>query len=88
MEITLTLNSSASSYDQPVFKIDGQLADYSYGFKAVRKKYNMNTKALGEICGVSPRSVEGWEQGRRSPSKPAMMLLKSWLKDKEMFGDD
>ena len=53
--------------------------------KAVRYKYGLKTKDLAEICGVSVRSVENWEQGRRSMSKPAIMLLKSWLKDKQMF---
>jgi putative transcriptional regulator len=53
--------------------------------KAIRTKYSLKTKNLAEICGVSVRTVENWEQGRRSPSKPAMKLLKSWLKDKQMF---
>ena len=53
--------------------------------KAVRARYGLKTKNLAEICGVSVRTVENWEQGRRSPSKPAMMLLKSWIKDKQMF---
>lgn len=52
--------------------------------KAIRAKHGLSNKALAEICGVSPRTIEGWEQGRPMP-KPAMMLLKSWLKEKEMF---
>lgn len=52
--------------------------------KAIRTKHGLSRKALAEICGVSARTVEGWEQGR-PVSKPAMMLLKSWLKEKEMF---
>ena len=56
--------------------------------KAIRLKHGLSRKKLGEICGVSARTVENWEQGRRAPSKPAMMLLKSWLKEKQIFGED
>ena len=55
--------------------------------KAIRSKYGLSRKQLAEICGVSARTVESWEQGLRSPSRSAMMLLKSWLKEKEMFED-
>ena len=53
--------------------------------KAIRLKHGLSRKKLGEICGVSARTVESWEQGLRSPSKSAMMLLKACLKEKEMF---
>ena len=53
--------------------------------KAIRLKHGLSRKKLGEICGVSARTVESWEQGLRSPSRSAMMLLQSWLKEKEMF---
>jgi DNA-binding transcriptional regulator YiaG len=41
----------------------------------LRKKLKMNTKQFGEACGVSPRTVEDWEQGRRNPSGAALKLL-------------
>jgi len=43
--------------------------------KHLRKKLRMSTKQFGDICGVSPRTVEEWEQGRRCPSKSAQILL-------------
>lgn len=49
--------------------------------KEKRKTLGMNTAHVGEICGVSARTVESWESGRYTPSKPAMMLLASWLKE-------
>ena len=51
--------------------------------KAIRKQGGLSTKQLAEICGVSARTVEDWEQGRRSPSKSAMMLLAAWLEKHE-----
>lgn len=84
MKIKLTTQASTSSYSQPMFVIDDNPVDYYQGIKAIRKQYSLSVKQLSEICGVSPRTIEGWEQGRPMP-KPAMMLLKSWLKEKEMF---
>lgn len=78
MNIKLTTETSTSSYGQRMFVVDGDPVDYYQGIRAVRTKYNLNTKTLGEICGVSARTVEGWEQGR-PVSKPAMMLLAAWL---------
>ena len=83
MKIKLTTETSTSSYGQPMFVIDGDPVDYYRGIKALRKQEGLSTKQLAEICGVSARTVEDWEQGRRSPSKSAMMLLAAWLKEKE-----
>ena len=43
--------------------------------KAYRQAHGLSTRALGKICGVSHRTVEDWEQGRRSPNRSAQMLL-------------
>jgi putative transcriptional regulator len=43
--------------------------------KNLRKKLDMNTKQFGMQCGVSPRTVEDWEQGRRRPSLAAQKLM-------------
>lgn len=43
--------------------------------KALRKSMGLNTKAFGELIGVSPRTVESWESGRYEPSKPALKLI-------------
>lgn len=51
--------------------------------KEIRKEHNINRKVLANICGVSPRTVENWEQGRRSFPKSAMMLLKAWLESQK-----
>ncbi len=45
------------------------------GIKKLRKSMGMNTREFGEACGVSSRTVEDWEQGRRRPSGPSLKLL-------------
>lgn len=63
--MVITTNHSASSYGQPVIlDDDGNLVDYTKGIRAVRATLSLSTGGLAELCGVSKRTVEGWEQGR------------------------
>ena len=43
--------------------------------KAIRKRYNMSREKFAGLLGVSKRTLEGWEQGRRKPKGPARRLL-------------
>jgi len=43
--------------------------------KDIRKKYNMSQEKFAVLLGVSKRTLEGWEQGRRKPRGPARRLL-------------
>lgn len=45
----------------------------------LRKKTGLNTHDFGAKLGVSGRTVEGWEQGIRAPSKSVLMLMKTLL---------
>ncbi len=42
----------------------------------VREKTGLSQTRFARLIGVSKRTVENWEQGRRSPSGPARALLK------------
>ena len=82
MKITLTLGEKG----HPFFRVNSFLVKTPEGLMAIREKYKLSREGLSDICGASSeRIVESWEQGRRKPSKPAMMLLKAWLKENEMF---
>jgi DNA-binding transcriptional regulator YiaG len=71
----LTTNHPMSSYGMPIFVDDNNNPiDYADGIKWLREKLNFSVKDLAEKCGVSPRTVEGWEQGRL-PSKSALLLM-------------
>ena len=70
----LTTDHSASSYGIPVFVCGGELLENGKGVEGVRKERGWSTAQLGEICGVSARTVEGWEQGRTVPTEAIMRL--------------
>jgi DNA-binding transcriptional regulator YiaG len=48
--------------------------------KQLRKSRGWTVRDLAEKTGVSPRTVEGWEQGRK-PSAAALRLLKLLKKE-------
>ncbi len=49
--------------------------------KNIRKLRGWSTTKLGEELGVSPRTVESWEQGLRTPSGPALKLMKGFINE-------
>jgi len=44
--------------------------------KAVRAKTGLTQERFANVVGVSKRTLENWEQGRRHPTGPARALLK------------
>jgi putative transcriptional regulator len=44
--------------------------------KAVREKVGVSQSAFAALLGVSARTLQDWEQGRRKPSGPARSLLR------------
>jgi len=76
----ITIYHAASSYGHPVIlDDDGDLMDYAEGIKLLRSKLKLSTANLANACGVSPRTVEGWEQGR-SPSAAALNAMANLMK--------
>lgn len=52
---------------------------FSYGaldIKRIRGKYNLTQEQFASMLGISVRTVQHWEQGRRVPEGPAMVLLR------------
>lgn len=45
--------------------------------KALRKRLGLNTTEFGALVGVSGRTVEDWEQNRRTPGGPAVMIMQA-----------
>jgi len=71
----ITIHHPSSSYGQPVILADdGAVMDYAAGIKAIRDKRGFSTQALADLCGVSRRTVEGWEQGRL-PAAAALNVM-------------
>ena len=44
--------------------------------KVIRTKLKLSQSAFAGLMGVSLRTVQDWEQGRRQPSGPAIALLR------------
>ena len=81
--MTVTTDHSASSYGVPVILgDDGAPMDYAPGVKALRARLGLSTTQLGEACGVSRRTVEGWEQGRM-PTSAALNVMGDLLRSKD-----
>ena len=51
----------------------------------IRAKLNLSQAAFAGLMGVSVRTVQDWEQGRRSPSGPAEALLRIADQKPEVF---
>jgi len=44
--------------------------------KVIRARLKLSQSAFAGLMGVSLRTVQDWEQGRRKPSGPAVALLR------------
>ncbi len=51
----------------------------------IRKQLNLSQAAFAGLMGVSLRTVQDWEQGRRVPSGPAKSLLRIAEQRPEVF---
>jgi putative transcriptional regulator len=44
--------------------------------KRIREGYNLTQEQFAAMLGISVRTLRNWEQGRRVPEGPAMVLLR------------
>jgi putative transcriptional regulator len=51
----------------------------------LRARLNLSQHEFADMLGVSVRTVQGWEQGRRVPTGPARALLRIVDQHPEMF---
>ena len=51
----------------------------------IRRRLNLSQSAFAGLMGVSLRTVQDWEQGRRQPSGPAKSLLRIAEQRPEIF---
>jgi putative transcriptional regulator len=55
--------------------------------KIIRAKLKLSQSAFAGLLGVSIRTLQDWEQGRRSPQGPAIALLRIAEQHPEVFAD-
>jgi putative transcriptional regulator len=53
--------------------------------KIIRTRLKLSQSAFAGMMGVSLRTVQDWEQGRRKPSGPAVALLRIAEQKPEVF---
>jgi putative transcriptional regulator len=53
--------------------------------KVIRSKLNLSQSAFAGLLGVSMRTLQDWEQGRRYPQGPAVALLRIAEQHPEVF---
>jgi putative transcriptional regulator len=53
--------------------------------KEIRARLKLSQAAFAGLMGVSLRTVQDWEQGRRKPSGPALALLRIAEQKPEVF---
>jgi putative transcriptional regulator len=55
--------------------------------KHIREGYNLTQEQFAAMLGISVRTLRNWEQGRRVPEGPAMVLLRVAAKHPEAVLD-
>ncbi len=55
--------------------------------QVIRRKLELSQAAFAGLMGVSIRTIQDWEQGRRSPKGPAKSLLRVAEQHPEVFAD-
>jgi putative transcriptional regulator len=53
--------------------------------KAIREQLTLSQAAFAALMGVSVRTIQDWEQGRREPTGPAKSLLQIAEQHPEVF---
>lgn len=53
--------------------------------KIIREKLHLSQSAFAGLLGVSTRTLQDWEQGRRNPQGPAIALLRIAEQHPEVF---
>lgn len=55
--------------------------------KQIRERYHLTQDQFATMLGISVRTLRNWEQGRRVPEGPAMVLLRVAEKHPEVVLD-
>jgi len=55
--------------------------------KSIRESYNLSQGQFAALLGISVKTLQSWEQGRRTPEGPALILLRVVAKHPEAVWD-
>ena len=62
------------SVDPEAFR-KAQAAEHASTVTAAREKLGLSQREMALLMGISPRTLQNWEQGQREPHQSAKMLL-------------
>lgn len=78
----LSADHATSSYGIPVIVHAGDVMDYGPGIRLIRQWRGWSCEDLAGRIDASPRTIEGWEQGRM-PSAEALLKLQFTINNEE-----
>ena len=55
--------------------------------KSIREQYKLSQSQFASLLGISVKTLQNWEQGRRTPRGPARVLLQVAAKHPEAVWD-
>lgn len=55
--------------------------------KSIREQYQLSQSQFASLLGISVKTLQNWEQGRRSPRGPARVLLQIAAKHPDAVWD-
>jgi putative transcriptional regulator len=67
------------SLDPETFR-KAQAAEFASSVSGAREKLGLSQREMAVLMGVSPRTLQNWEQGHRKPGQAAKMLLRVAIK--------
>jgi len=67
------------------FKLIARTLNEPSPAKIIRKRLKLSQSVFASLMGVSPRTIQDWEQGRRTPQGPARSLLRIAEQNPEIF---
>ena len=53
-----------------------QVVEQAASVTAARAKLGLSQREMASLMGISPRTLQNWEQGQREPDQAAKMLLR------------
>ena len=77
----LLLESAQQAVDIAEGKLEGRITVRDLPVAEARAKLNLPRTEFARLLGVSPRTIENWEQNRRQPRGAAKVLIAVALRD-------
>lgn len=68
---------------QPARPFEIEAADV----RSIREQYQLSQSKFASLLGISPKTLQNWEQGRRLPEGPARVLLQVAAKHPDAVWD-